>query len=124
MRVVQKLYGISVRGEFGPRPVSDNCLYNAIKLIAEKILDGRWRRRPNVECLKSGEYVVERYVIRGNPEKGKVVDKGAYAIVIPEEVRVEGAKLVLEVYVKKRGGKLLIVKPKYAPEGWYKVYVT
>jgi len=107
-----EFYIVEHRGEFGPYPVDrerDGCLGDALIAVAKRILYGK-RYDVKKECLKTGEYIVQKVVVHDSP--------------MPEEVKIEKTTLYLEVYVKRPNGRLLIRKLKYAPEGTYRVYLV
>lgn len=104
------------REEFDWGPVEDDDTREFLIAIARKIWSSRWSRKPqNLDRIRECVYKVEVY-------GGCNAVRGEWFTKLICDNKMEKREVVLEVLVNDEPSRVIIRKPKYSPENWYRVH--
>jgi len=119
-RRLQRFYVVTRREEFDWGPVEDGDLREFLIAVARKIWNGRWPRRPqSLDHVREGVYRVEEITLYG----GCKAVHGEWFTKLVCDNKMDKREITLEVFVSDEPSRVVIRKPKYSLESWYRVYV-
>jgi len=120
MKTGQRFYVVQRREEFDWGPAEDSDLREFLIAVTRKIWSGRWPRKPrSLDRIREGVYKVEEITLYGGC---KAVCGERFTKLICDN-KMEKREVVLEVLVNDEPSRVIIRKPKYSPENWYRVHV-